>query len=80
MPVPNCYILSFKQLRKVNESMNDTVSRAGGPTPTSALNHTLQRHNEILQDYAQEFNRAKVECILHVGQLTTGMVCRVELL
>lgn len=48
------------QLRRVNGSMNDYVSNLNSSTPTTTLYHTLQRHNEILQDYSQEFNRTKV--------------------
>lgn len=43
--------------------MNQCMSRTTGlttPTPTAALQHTLQRHNEILQDYTQEYSRTKV--------------------
>ncbi len=42
--------------------MNQYMSRTPGlttPTPTAALQHTLQRHNEILQDYSQEYSRTK---------------------
>ena len=46
------------QLRSVNESLNEYVSSMS--TPATALYHTLQRHNEILQDYSQEFSRTKV--------------------
>lgn len=52
------------RLRGVNDQMNACMSRTPGvttptPTPTAALYHTLQRHNEILQDYSQEFARTK---------------------
>ena len=40
--------------------MNEYVSNLNSSTPTTTLYHTLQRHNEILQDYSQEFNRTKV--------------------
>ena len=40
--------------------MNEYVSGLNSSTPTTTLYHTLQRHNEILQDYTQEFNRTKV--------------------
>ena len=43
--------------------MNQYMSRNQSgvtATPTAALYHTLQRHNEILQDYMQEFTRTKV--------------------
>jgi Golgi SNAP receptor complex protein 1 len=39
--------------------MNEYVSNLNSSTPTTTLYHTLQRHNEILQDYSQEFNRTK---------------------
>jgi Golgi SNAP receptor complex protein 1 len=47
------------KLRRVNSSMNEYVSNLNSSTPTTTLYHTLQRHNEILQDYGQEFNRIK---------------------
>jgi Golgi SNAP receptor complex protein 1 len=47
------------KLRRVNSSMNEYVSNLNSSTPTTTLYHTLQRHNEILQDYGQEFNRTK---------------------
>ena len=40
--------------------MNQYMSHVHTATPTAALHHTLQRHNEILQDYMQEFTRTKV--------------------
>lgn len=33
---------------------------------SSTVSHTLQRHNDILQDYAQEFNRTKVLQFMYV--------------
>ena len=48
------------QLRSVNEAMNEYVSSVSASQPTTALYHTLQRHNDILQDYSQEYNRTKV--------------------
>lgn len=55
------------RLRSVNEQMNHCMSRGQGgtATPTAALHHTLQRHNEILQDYMQEYNRTKNVIISH---------------
>ena len=49
------------QLQSVNENLNEYVSGVSGSQPASTLYHTLQRHNEILQDYKQEFNRIKVQ-------------------
>lgn len=40
--------------------MNDYVSKLANP---GTLYHTLQRHNDILQDYSQEFNRTKVSAV-----------------
>ena len=53
----------------MNESMNEYVSSLNSSTPTTTLYHTLQRHNEILQDYSQEFNRTKVhvDALIHVN-------------
>lgn len=63
------------QLRRVNGSMNEYVSNLNSSTPTTTLYHTLQRHNEILQDYSQEFNRTKVDIhILNSTMYTTGHI------
>ncbi len=48
------------QLRGVNEALNEYVSTVSGASSTGSLYHTLQRHNEILQDYNKEFLRTKV--------------------
>ena len=48
------------QLRTVNIKMNDYMSSVNSASTPSTLYHTLQRHNDILQDYSQEFNRTKV--------------------
>jgi hypothetical protein len=50
----------FLQLQGVNENLNTYVSNVSASQPAPTLYHTLQRHNEILQDYKQEFNRIKV--------------------
>ena len=50
----------YLQLRSINEALNEYVSTMSTTSPATALYHTLQRHNEILQDYSQEFNRTKV--------------------
>jgi Golgi SNAP receptor complex protein 1 len=52
----------LSRLSGINDQMNQCVSRGQGgmvATPTAALHHTLQRHNEILQDYMQEFTKTK---------------------
>jgi len=38
----------------VNEEMSEFASTAG---QSAAIQHTLQRHSEILVDYRQEFNK-----------------------
>ena len=53
-------LIASLQLRSVNEAMNEYVSSVSASQPTTALYHTLQRHNDILQDYSQEYNRTKV--------------------
>lgn len=47
----------LSRLRGVNDSLNEYVSAMN--SPSTALYHTLQRHNAILHDYTQEFNRTK---------------------
>lgn len=55
----------FSQLRNINEALNECVSgMAAVSGGSSTVSHTLQRHNDILQDYAQEFNRTKVPSCL----------------
>ena len=55
------FCVLFLQLRQVNSSMNEYVSSLNPSTRSTTLYHTLQRHNEILQDYSQEFKRIKVQ-------------------
>lgn len=47
------------KLRSVNGALNEYVSSVNSSSPATALHHTLRRHNDILQDYTQEFNRTK---------------------
>lgn len=66
---PTCLVLMetlfyIFQLRNINEALNECVSgMAAVSGGSSTVSHTLQRHNDILQDYAQEFNRTKVLCV-----------------
>jgi len=53
------------KLRSVNEALNEYVSTISVTSPTTALYHTLQRHNEILQDYSQELGRTKNNILAH---------------
>ena len=52
----------YAQLSKVNEAMNDVV----GVDTSSAIQHTLQRHHDILQDYRQEFGKVKVSVLCSI--------------
>ncbi|CAF2478064.1 unnamed protein product [Rotaria sp. Silwood2] len=47
----------LERLSDINKRMSDVVPALLGPN--SAATHTLQRHNEILQDYRREFERTK---------------------
>ncbi|CAF0763897.1 unnamed protein product [Adineta ricciae] len=47
----------LERLSDINKRMSDVVPSLLGPN--SAATHTLQRHNEILQDYRREFERTK---------------------
>ena len=47
----------LERLSDINKRMADVVPALLGPN--SAATHTLQRHNEILQDYRREFERTK---------------------
>ena len=49
----------LEELRVVNGNMNDYVSKLNGVATPGTLYHTLQRHNDILQDYSQEYNKTK---------------------
>jgi len=44
------------QLGQVNDEMSEFANSAG---QTAAIQHTLQRHSEILVDYRQEFNKTR---------------------
>jgi len=46
------------QLSVLNERLGEVSSTQAAP-PSSALQHTLQRHQEILQDYSQEFRKTR---------------------
>jgi len=46
------------QLSVLNERLGEVSSTQAVP-PSSALQHTLQRHQEILQDYTQEFRKTQ---------------------
>ena len=58
------FFIFIVQLESVNENLNVYVSSLTGLQPSATLYHTLQRHNSILQDYKQEFNRVKVRFLL----------------
>ena len=47
----------LERLSDINKRMADVVPSLHGPN--SAATHTLQRHNEILQDYRREFERTQ---------------------
>lgn len=52
------------KLRNVNEALNECVSgMAAVSGGSSSVSHTLQRHNDILQDYTQEYNRTKANVL-----------------
>eukprot|EP00731_Ephydatia_muelleri_P023109 Em0015g692a len=54
----------LEKLRNINEALNECVSgMAAVSGGSSTVSHTLQRHNDILQDYAQEFNRTKANVL-----------------
>lgn len=46
----------FLQLTEVNTQMTEMSS---SQAPSAALQHTLQRHREILHDYTTEFQKTK---------------------
>ena len=50
--------------------MNDYVSKLASP---GTLYHTLQRHNDILRDYSQEFSRTKVSARVQQGLTSTAL-------
>lgn len=47
----------LERLSDINKRMSDVVPLL--MAPNSAVNHTLQRHHDILQDYRREFERTK---------------------
>ncbi|KAJ9583046.1 hypothetical protein L9F63_022611 [Diploptera punctata] len=48
----------LSKLSMLNERLGEVSSSQAAP-PSSALQHTLQRHREILQDYTQEFRKTQ---------------------
>lgn len=46
------------KLTMLNERLNEVSSTQTAP-PSSAVQHTLQRHKEILQDYTREFQKTQ---------------------
>ncbi|XP_023721017.1 Golgi SNAP receptor complex member 1 [Cryptotermes secundus] len=48
----------LSKLSMLNERLREVSSTQAAP-PSSALQHTLQRHQEILQDYTQEFRKTQ---------------------
>lgn len=46
------------KLTAVNEALTDWASSSTSPS-SPAVHHTLQRHQDILKDYKQEFNKTK---------------------
>jgi Golgi SNAP receptor complex protein 1 len=65
----------LEKLRAVNIKMNDYMSSVNSVATPSTLYHTLQRHNDILQDYSQEFSRTKanIQAIQQREELLGGM-------
>ncbi|XP_064392385.1 Golgi SNAP receptor complex member 1-like [Halichondria panicea] len=53
----------ISKLRGVNDALNEYVSTVSSTSPSGSLYHTLQRHNEILQDYNKEFTRTKANIV-----------------
>ena len=49
----------LQRLSGINDELNDWVN-SGGIEPSSvAVQHTLQRHRDVLQDYRHEFNKTR---------------------
>lgn len=55
------------KLGEVNDQMGQVqaASSAGGGAPSATVVHTLQRHRDILQDYAREFHKTRTNVQAH---------------
>ena len=49
-----CYLFLPLQLTDINSQMTEV---SASQAPSAALQHTLQRHRDILQDYTTEFQK-----------------------
>lgn len=53
------------QLTEINNRLAECMQQGSFSPQSAALLHTLQRHRDILQDYAHEYQKTKANIVQH---------------